>query len=32
MIKGNVYDKETIEELNRKPKFWKDLLTGKTNL
>lgn len=25
---GNVYTNDTIEELNRKPKFWKDLLTG----
>ncbi len=23
-----MYDKETIEELNKKPKFWKDLMTG----
>lgn len=25
---GNVYCAETIEELNRKPKFWRDLMTG----
>ena len=25
---GNVYTSDTIEELNRKPKFWKDLISG----
>jgi hypothetical protein len=25
---GNVYAKETIDELNKQPKNWKDLLTG----
>jgi peptidyl-prolyl cis-trans isomerase-like protein 2 len=24
---GNVYSNETLEELNRKPKYWKDLMT-----
>jgi peptidyl-prolyl cis-trans isomerase-like protein 2 len=25
---GQVYTADTVEELNRKPKLWKDLLTG----
>ena len=25
---GNVYCNETVEELNKKAKFWKDLITG----
>lgn len=25
---GNVFAMDTVEELNKKPKFWKDLLTG----
>lgn len=25
---GHVYTADTVEELNRKPKLWKDLLTG----
>ena len=25
---GNVYSYETIESLNRKPKYWKDLITS----
>ncbi|EGR33135.1 peptidyl-prolyl cis-trans isomerase, putative [Ichthyophthirius multifiliis] len=27
-ISGNVYAMDTVEELNRKPKFWKDLVSG----
>ncbi|CAD8116328.1 unnamed protein product [Paramecium sonneborni] len=27
-VSGNVYTSDTIEELNRKPKFWKDLISG----
>jgi peptidyl-prolyl cis-trans isomerase-like protein 2 len=26
--RGNVFCNDTIEELNRKPKHWKDLYTG----
>jgi peptidyl-prolyl cis-trans isomerase-like protein 2 len=29
-ITGNVYSYDTIEELNKKPKYWKDLLTSDT--
>ncbi|CAD8193974.1 unnamed protein product [Paramecium pentaurelia] len=29
-VSGNVYTSDTIEELNRKPKFWKDLISGET--
>lgn len=25
---GNVYSFDTVEELNKKPKYWKDLITS----
>jgi peptidyl-prolyl cis-trans isomerase-like 2 len=28
LFQGNVYAKETIDELNKQPKNWKDLMTS----